>query len=215
MAYTKAQATTVIRDWLDDPSGVRWAPASFDLQVSMILDGLWRNILTALPRTRVARATVALASPGVLDVSTLDSRFHGLISLVRDGRHMSEVNQKDVVVEAGVAIVSEQDTYMKLGDELHIFPYTYPSTVELVYSYIPPVFSGLADGAAVVWPEGHELAYVLRVAGLLSLKGNVEDSNQMLIMAEREWLAMMSTLTGQTPGGQSMFLADSATSWGG
>ena len=216
---TKAESETTIRSHLDDLDSKRWPAAEFDLIVSATYDSMWRRLLVQFPWYLVQTDTITsqLASPGYVVLTTagdLTQRFHALRHVTRDGREYSEIDRKNVAVEGTDLITGEDYSYFRLGDRLYLLPFDQDTDVEVEYGYMPAAWSGLADGTAITWPEGHELAFTLGAATRLGLKGGVEDMAQLGQMAALEWNSMLESLKAATPGGVSMFVNDRAEGWG-
>lgn len=216
---TKAESETVIRSHLDDAASKRWGSSEFDLIVSATYDSCWRALLVQFPWLLTQRddITSALTSPGYVTLTTageLTQRFHGLISITRDGRQYSRGLDKNVVLQDDAVVVAPDYTYVRWGDELHLFPYDTTADLEIRYSYIPPVWSGLADGASIVWPEGHELAFTYAAATRLGAKGESEELGNWGGLAGIEWGRMLESIKAASPGGIAMFMNDTPEGWG-
>lgn len=216
--FTKAEATALMRDMLDDPNAVRWSTTQLANFTTAVLDSLWRRILQVRPEYLVATQTVAVDATGIIDLSEggdlTSGRIHGIRSIVRDNQEYEETSWRNVVLEGGEAVVYPSQTWAKLGDSLYLFPLE-AGNVDIRYSYLPPRFNSLASGASVQWPEGHELAYILRVPGLLLLKGVVEDSSMLMAEARQAFREMLETLPKQSPGATQMLTEDTPEGWGG
>lgn len=214
---TRAESETIIRSTIDDTDEVRWPAAEFDLIVSTTYNALWRALLVQFPWLQTQLDTVNSTS-GVVDLTDstgdLTQLFHSLVSVTVDGRQYGQVDPKNVTLEDGAVVSAEDYSYIRFGNDLHVFPYDDAADIEVRYSYRPTPWSSLSDATAIVWPSGHELAFCYAAASRLLLKGGVEDAEQIHGMAGIEWGRMLDTLKSWAPGGQTPFLNDRPEGWG-
>lgn len=218
MAYTRANAEVLIRSVLDDPSGVRWTDTELRLFADSAFDSLWARLLTDRPKYNSAfQNLTSLTSPGYLDTADgggLTLRFVKLQSLTRNAQQYGELDPANVIIEDGAVVSAEDHGYIFLGDHLHLFPYNTTDDVEIRHSYRPAVWSTISAGN-ITWPMGHEMVYILRIAGLMLLKGGYERQAALdtLGMAEDEYSKMLGALK-RTPGPDVMHLTDDSSEWG-
>lgn len=212
---TKAESESLVRSYLDDPNSVRWDSTEFPLLMDAAYDSMWHRILNVYPWVLVATETGAtVTSPGYVDLSALTQRFKNLIHVVVDEQQYGRANVKNITLQNGSVVVAEDQTYIRLGDQLHLFPYDTGADVEVKYGYIPAKWSSLSAGATVTWPDGHDLALVLGAVTRMMPKGAAEDVGQLGELAALEWNAMMDTLASWAPGGLAMFTNDTPEGWG-
>lgn len=220
MPITQANSELLVRDLVDDPNSVRWSATAFPLYMDLAYDSLWRRLLTDRPAyNQVTETLGALTSPGTVNLADggdLTNRFHGLRKLVRDSQAYGKADPRDVLLEDGAVVVAEDYTWMFFGrTQLHLFPYSVAAGVEITYNYLPAAWSSLASGATVTWPNGHEWAFVLYAAAMLSAKGpGVEDPESLYGLAELEYSRMLGSLTSQEPGPVQIYVPDSPETWG-
>lgn len=194
MALTKAQARTLIRNLLTDENSQLWTAAVLDVLIQTTIDGLWELLLTANPfYTRQVDGAPAVTSPGyvVLGSGGLSLRFHKLHSVVREQVVYTPTHQDDLVLDGNTEVVAPPQTYAIFGNQLWLFPLALTPVPVISYAYKPPLFTGLADTADVVWPDGHENAYVFAVASLASVRGGAQLRQEYQLIADA---ALQSTL---------------------
>lgn len=187
---TKAEARTMIREWLDDPQAKRWSDARIDLATQMVIDDLWTDLLDVQSGlTSQLQTITSLATPGYIDLRLttigghLAQRFYRVQRVVRGSREYRPIDPRDVLIELNKSIVGPDFTYYVIGDQLWLFPLSTTDQVELRYSYKPIPYTSLTDGFSVQFPEGSESAYVLAASALTMAKGNVEDAAQLVVLA--------------------------------
>lgn len=222
-ALTKANARTLVRQWLDDPDGQFWSNTNLDLLISLVLDDLWSELLQVAPGWRSTLDTIAtgsISAPGFIDLSSsgpLTARFYRIQSVTRDGREYGEIDPRDVVIEDSAVVVntSASRSYFVRGEELWLFPLDDSTEeVELRYSGFPASFDGLAEAASVVFPDGYESAYVLEAAGRAMLKGDRENGERLLGMARRSFERALARVSATAAGPATPWLASAPESWG-
>lgn len=213
--FTKAESDAIIRGLIDDPDSKRWSDTELENFVTAVLDSMWRRILLSRPHFLATSETVATPAGGIVSLSSdLSNRVHHILAVLRDDVEYHQADWRSITLEGGEAIVYPSKSWAVLGDSLYLFPLS-TDAAEVRYSYIPPKYNSLADDATVVWPDGHELAYILQAAGLMLLKGAAEDASQMLGSAEMARRAMMESLPKTSIGGTQMWTNDTPEGWGG
>jgi hypothetical protein len=215
----------MVRELIEDSSGRWWAtPANLDLLIGATRDELWSEIHDVKPWfTSQLDELTALDAPGFIDTrltatGDLSQRILRVQKIVRDGREYHEVRAQDVVIEDEVMLVAEQrsqNVYVRMGDQLHLLPYATSGDVEIRYSFLPALFSGLADGDAVLWPDGHELALVFGSAARARSRGDTEDVSTVAAFAEQSWQRLLARVRKMSVGPQGPYFNDTPEAWGG
>lgn len=191
---TKAQARSLIQQLIDDTAAQLWSAANLDVLTTGVLDELWTDLLEHSPFLLSVEEAPTVSSPGYVDVDTELTRLFRVQQVTRNDVVYSPADQKDATVNNGEALSADDRTYTFLGGELHLFPYDTAQDVRVRYSYLPPSYGGLADGDAVVWPDGHHLAYAYAVAARALEKGDREDSARLERRAENALLKLKAVL---------------------
>lgn len=218
---TKAQARTLVQQWIDDPSGVRWPASSLDLVVEQTLDDLWTDVLDTAPMLTSKLDTITLTAPGYVDArlvadgGQLSERLYRIQDIVRDGRAYRETDARDVLLSNSAEVVPTS-TYARYGDQFWLLPLSTSSTVEFRYSFKPTRFSLLSEAAYVPFPEGHESAYVFEAAARALDKGTAEDSTALSRRAAIAYQRLLSGVTRNSRGPLVPYSSSSdALDWGG
>lgn len=206
MTLTKLQTRTAVRQYIDDPDASRWTDGNLDILIRMVMDGLWQEILdtSSYWNSQYDQVEYPFNAPGYIDLRTvadggdLTQRIYRLQQFISNGRVYQPKDPRDYLLTATVfgaglaniqAVVEEHGTFQFLGDQLWFHPLglsaggTSPAFVELRYSFLPPVFTGLADGNAISFPDGFEHALVLNAAAYALPKAEAEDASQLRLMA--------------------------------
>jgi len=220
---TQLQAKTLIQQYIEDPNAVHWSdsgtPSNLELACDLAYDELWGEILEIDPWLLSLTETItSLTSPGYIDLdSDLTNRFYRLQQLVRDDQPYSKADPKDVTFDVGQSelIVAKNYRYWFVGDYLYLSPLSTTEDVDITYSFYPDRFSGLADGTAITWPEGHESAFIYNMAIRLMAKGGQEDSGQMLpYLADQAWKRLLSAVKRRAVGPLVVRAHDQPQDWG-
>ena len=219
---TKAQARMMTREWLDDPQAKRWSDARIDLATQLVLDDLWTELLDVQSGlTSQLQTLTSLASPGYIDLrlttngGALAQRFYRVQHLTRGGREYRPIDSRDVLIENNEAIVGPDFSYYVIGDQLWMFPLSTSDQVEFRYSYKPIIYTSLADGSYVQFPEGSDSAYILAASAIAMAKGNVEDAAQLIVLADQAKSRCMASIRRQYHGMTVPFTTDRGTDYGG
>lgn len=222
MSLTKAQARTLIREWLDDPSAKRWSDGNIDLATTLVLDDLWSDMLDIAPYlTSQLQTITSLSSPGYVDLrlatqgGDLTQRFYRIQQVIRGDTYLTPRDPRDTVIVNNATIVHNSDTFHFVGDQMWLFPLDTTSKVELRYSFRPTAFSSLTNGNNVTFPEGSESAYVLGTAALTMAKGNVEDVGQLASLATLAKERLINSIRRQYHGPTVPYTTEGAQSYGG
>src|SRR6266850_400191 len=222
MSLTKTQARDLIRQVIDDPQAAMWSDANLDLLTEITLDEMWGEIFSYSPWLKTQLDTIAsITSPGFLDLRTvanggaLSQRFHRLHSVVRAGRTLTKYDPRDSIVEANKEIYAPQDSYTFLGDQLWIFPLATSGNVEIRYAFKPAGFTTLSAGTPVIWPDGHDSAYVFEVASRALVKGDREDNRTVLTTAAKAWDRLIEVIRKRQIGPNVPWANDSQHEFGG
>lgn len=170
----------LIRNLIDDPDEEHWSNVALGLLITVTADKLWSRILAVsrgmLKTTEVITST-GITSPGFIDLretGPLTNRFFRLEDVVRNDIAYEEVEEADINWEAAEPEGPER-SYIVRGRDLYLFPLSETDSVEITYSYRPPVFNSLAGDEEYLWPDGHELTLCHAVATHGMSKGNREE----------------------------------------
>lgn len=191
---TKAQARTLIRQFIDDEAATLWSNANLDILTTGVLDELWTDLLEHSPFLLSMEEAPTVTSPGYVDLDTELTRWFRIQQVVRENFVYTPADQKDAVVNDSEVVSADGRTYTLLGSELHLFPYDTTANVRIKYNYLPPSYGGLGDSDEVEWPDGHHLAYVYAVASRAMEKGDREDSARFERRAENALLKLKAVL---------------------
>jgi hypothetical protein len=222
MSLTKANARSLIRQIIDDPNATLWTNANLDQLAELAIDEMWGDLLSWSPWLTSQLDTItSLTSPGFMDLritgsgGALSKRFHRLQSVVRGGTTFTKYDPRDTIVELNAEVYAPQDSYIFLGDQLWLFPLDTTTDVEIRYSFKPTAFGSLADGDAVTWPDGHDLAYVYEIASSAIVKGDREDNNKISRIADRSWNRLLDAVRKRQIGPIVPWTPDSPHEFGG
>jgi hypothetical protein len=200
MTLTKAQIRTQIQQTLDDASATMYSATNLDILTGLVIDELWTDILDFAPWYTSALDTITtgpkLVSPGYVDLTQLAQRFHRLQHVVRNNMVYRGQHPLDTLVVANTALVGSDFTYRLYGNQLWLLPLSMSATepIELRYSYKPPLFTGLADGTAITWPDGHEAAIIYKTATRAMTKGAREDNSVLRQEANEAYDRLISAV---------------------
>ena len=204
---TKAQARTLVREWLDDPAGKRWSDSRLDLAKQLAIDDLWTDILDLQGNiTSQLHNITTTVSPGYIDLrltthgGQLTQRFYRVQNVVRDERVYRNCDPREFVIQSNGAVVAPDFTYFVQGDLLWLFPLDTETDVELRYSFKPTPYTSLTDGMYVPFPDGNESAYVLAASALTMAKGNIEDAGQLFSLANQAKDRLLASIRRQYQG---------------
>ena len=218
---TKAEARSLIREWLDDPQIKRWSDSRIDFATQLVLDDLWTELLDVQSGlTSQLQTLTSLTSPGYIDLrlttngGALAQRFYRVQHLTRGGREYRPIDSRDVLIENNEAIVGPDFTYYVIGDQLWMFPLA-TSQVELRYSYKPITYTSLTNGSYVQFPEGSDSAYILAASAITMAKGNVEDAAQLVALADQARNRCIAAIRRQYHGMTVPFSTGSGVEMGG
>lgn len=227
MALTKLEARDLIRELMDDASDRLWSDSLLDRLATTTLDRLWGEVLSFAPRFTSQLDTITtLQTPGYIRLAQttetpagdLTQRFFRVQSVTRAGREYAAADPRNIVVALNALVVrdtSREWVYHIQGRQMWLVPLDTAEDVEIRYSYLPPKFSGLADGDPVQWPEGMEDAYIYEIAGRAMMKGGREDATAMLGIA-REAMADVRSYVSRLHGGViTPYQHMTAQAWGG
>lgn len=224
---TKAQFRTMVRAYIDDPSGKRWDTASLDIAIQMVLDDLWSDLLdqnTYL--TSQLHTITSLISPGYIDLrlttqgGQLTQRMYRIQSVKSNQRIYYPKDPRDILLTAGDlgVVVSSAFTWTVYGDQLWLFNGNTAfgdAPVDLRYSFRPTPYTSMSEGSTILFPEGSESAGVLTAAASTMSKGSVEDNNQMLALAEKSRQRMLNAVRKQSFGPIQPYVAGEPQEMGG
>lgn len=239
MTLTKLQTRTAIREYIDDPSGTRWSDTSLDIVTRMIYDGLWEDILDIAPywNSHYQQIAAPFHPPGYIDIrlttdgGDLAQRLYRIQQLMANNRVFYAKDPRDYLMLATSntgdvttikAVVESQNTYQILGDQLWFHPLGLsaggvgsPPFVELRYNFLPSVYTGLADGTAISFPDGSEHALILTTAAYALARADQEDAVQLRAMASKETDRMFNRIRRRYHGPTMPFGIDSGHEIGG
>jgi hypothetical protein len=230
MSLTKAQIRTAVRQYIDDPDATRWSNANLDVLIQVVYDGLFGDILQASAywNSQYDQITAPLHAPGYIDLrkttdGDLSKRLFKLQQVLADGRQYYAKDPRDFLlssptgvggVSSVLATVEHEFTYELIGNQLWLHPLgSVTAFAELRYSYRPALFTALADGDAVEFPEGAEHVLILLCAAHALIKGGAEDAGQMLMLAEQARQRMFDTIV-RRHGVLLPYTTDTPAEWG-
>lgn len=220
---TKAQVRAAVAQAIDDPSAARWSAPNLDVLISGVYDNLWGDILEWSPRHVSQLDTlsgVGITTPGFIDLDVAPSkRFLRVQKLVRDGLRYTYAPSDLFVIEdnelkAPTSLVAD-GYFTFLGRQLWLFPLELTPEVELRYSFLPPSFTGLADGTAISFPDGHESALIYEAAARAFTKGDAESMQQVRTLATDAIARLRSSLSPMLAVSREPRQLDSPLHWGG
>ncbi len=218
MSLTKLESRTLIQQLIDDPSAARWTAANLDVLSSIALDKFWAELLIEAPWIRSTLETVTpLNTPGFINIAAggdLTDRFFRVQKLTREGTEYSPGMQKDFVIEDAAFLAQHRRQYFRIGDQLWLSPLTLTPEVEIHYSSRPATYDSIADGATVVWPDGHEEAWIYGVAFRALGKGAAEESTLFKEIAEDAMRLCRASVKKLFPGPIPITTTDDPVSWG-
>lgn len=204
---TKAEARSLTREWLDDPSAKRWTDARIDFAIQMAIDDLWSDMLDIQSNlTSQLHTLTTLVSPGYIDLrlatqgGQLTQRFYRAQHVTRNGREYHVIDPREVVIASDGAIIAPDFSYYIVGDQLWMFPLDTQEPVELRYSFKPIPFTSMADGSGIPFPEGSESAYVLLASATTMAKGGAEGIDQLMVLADNARVRCLNAIRRQYHG---------------
>lgn len=232
---TKLQIRTSVRQYFDDPNSARWSDANLDQLISFIYDNLWSDILDMAPYWNSAYQQIALPLrvPGYIDLrlntdgGDLTKRFYRLQQCIADGRHYFAKDPRDYLMTASSNTgdvttirastgVEQRFSYQFLGDQLWLHPLGQVTTfVELRYSFNPPSFTSLGDGANVDFPDGSEHCLVLYSAAHAMMKGGAEDSSGLMKLGDKAYVSLINSIRRRYHGPTVPFASGNPWEFGG
>lgn len=234
MAITKAEFRTMVRQYIDDPSGKHWTDIALDMVIQSVLDDVATDLLDTqgyLNSQYQQFTSAQLHTPGYVDLrqtvygGDLVDRLYRVQSVVADGYTCYPKDPRDYLLttngsSTGISSLRSdlgeaRFTFQFLGNQLWIHPLGSINKVELRYSYKPTKFTNLANGTLVELPDGSENAATLLCAAHGMLKGDEEDNKNLLIASERARERMLASIRRQYHGMTIPFSVENSWSWGG
>lgn len=195
---TRGQVRTAIQQAIDDSGAVLWSQANLDRLTEMAEDTMFEAVLDTWPWFLSTSQSVAPNTSGQVALSTgLTSRFYRVLRTSRDsdGRELAPRLYTEAL---------PQPAYYVLGDNLTTDPViASPSTITVVYSFLPAKYTGLVDDNTALpnYPEGHEAALVYLTASWAMTKGDREDATQLTQVANQAVEALLRHIANRYPGG--------------
>ena len=218
MSLTKAESRTLIQQLIDDPDAARWTADNLDILASVTLDKFWAELLIEAPYLRSTLQTLtSLNAPGYINIAPggdLSERFFRVQKITRNGTEYSPGLQKDFVIEDEAFLASQRSQYFRLGSQLWLSPLDTTTDVEIHYSSHPAMYDGLGESATVVWPDGHEEAWIYAVAARALGKGAAEESAMFKTISDDALRLCRASVKKLYPGPMPMITTDSPVSWG-
>jgi len=222
------------RQYLDDPNAKRWSDGFIDLAIQLVIDDLWTDMLDQAPfLTSQLQTITTLHSPGFVDLrlttmgGDLIQRFYR-IQLVKapadtsgqTARIYYPKDPRDYLLGGGdnSVIVATRFTYEIKGDQLWLYSSDMqfgPAPVDIRYSFKPTPFTAMTDGMNVPFPEGGESAAVMAAAAHTMAKGNAEEAQQLLVLAERARDRLLASIRRQWLGSTQPYTTESSHAFGG
>ena len=218
MSMTKAEIRTAVQQAIDDVGAKRWPAASLDVLIALTIDDLWGDILDASSFYTSKLELPTIVAPGRIALSGLASRFYRLQKVVRDSYEYFDAGQTDVVIEGLISTLEEisapDKSYVLVDENLWLFPLDATEPVTVAYSYLPPVYTTLAEGAAVVFPDGNESAIVYESASRALVRGDAESMAQVKVLAELAKNKLLSRVQRRRYGPTVMNVTGSPADYG-
>lgn len=215
----KSDVRILIQQALDDASASYWSASNLDKLTGLVYDELWTDILDYNPfylsTNESITTTPKLVSPGYVDLTQLAQRFHRIQTITRNNRHYIGQHPLDTLMYNNAVLVGADYTYRLYGDQLWLFPLEASTALELRYNYKPPLYTGLADGATVTFPTGHEATLIYKTASRAMIKGGREDNASLLREYQEAFDKMLSTVTRRVIGPQQPYDPMHAIEFGG
>lgn len=232
---TKLQVRTSVQQYFDDPNAKRWTGPNLDQVISFVYDGLFGDILDTASywNSFYQQVNLPLRVPGYIDLKLtgdggdLTKRFYRLQQCIADGRHYFAKDPRDYLMVASTFTgdvstirastgVEQRFSYQFLGDQLWLHPLGNVTTfVELRYSYRPALFTSLADGANVEFPDGTEHVLILLSAAHAMTKGGVEDPGGLMKLGLDAKQRMLDSIRRRYHGPTIPFAPSNQWEWGG
>ena len=150
--------------------------------------------------SRQVIGTANITSPGFIDLSTsgpITGRLHRVQKLLRNLREYSYEDPKEFVVDQANTdlLVGSSNRFWFFGDQLWMSPFdSTDEDVDIRYSALPALYTGLANATTVVWPDGFEGAGVFETAFRLT------GDEGMKITANASWSRLKSYVKRRYPG---------------
>lgn len=169
MAFTKGQVRTVIRSLMSDQAKQAYSDTALDVITQMVLDETVADVIEHAGSWRSQKDNVAITgitTPGYVDLTSagpLTKRFHRLQSVKKNNQEYSPIDPRDVVMFANVEVVTSTYGYYIEGSKLWMFPLDVNCPIEVLYSYLPALYTGLADTATIDFYDGFEAAFIHEV----------------------------------------------------
>lgn len=215
MALTKLQTLTLVQNLIDDTAAKLWSAANLAILAEGTIDELYTELLEQFPWFNSLETPEVPVAPGYVNLATGVTRFHRIQQVSRAGQDYNQADPRDVVIENDVVISAPNNTYVVLGDRLYLFPLDATTTIYLRHSALPTGFGSLADGDAVVWPDGHHMAFVYAIAARAMEKGDRENSERFEKRAEAALMKCKARLRKQRTGPIVPWLNSDVQQWGG
>lgn len=217
---TKAEIRTMIRSLLGNESSVLISDAILDAFIGITFDELWSSILVVNPFFVSQTDTLTtLVSPGYIDTrivadgGQLSKRFYKLQTLMINERIYTQIDPRDVLLSANVAVVAPDYKYIFYGDNCWAFPLSTTTQAEMTYSFTPTKFVSLAETDAVAWPTGDEGVLVYTVVSRLHM--DILKGEMYRKIAQEAQLAMISDIRSKSHFMQTPWTNQTTIEYGG
>ena len=212
---TKAQARSLVREFIDDSAAKLWSDANLDIVIQGTLDILWGELMDFAPWLRSTQtAALAPTTPGLLTVSSVTTRLHRFQDISRNNQSYRQANPKDVNMEGSTVVSAPDNTWIQMGDVLYLFPLSTTQDVYIRYSSWPTEFGTLLSGDSVEWPDGYHLAYVYDAAARAMEKGDREKSDTFRQRAADELARLRAFLRKRGVGPVMPYMDRDSMEWG-
>lgn len=217
---TRGDAITLIRELIDDRGANRWTTASLGLLATMTLDSLYGELLDVAPNWQRAVETVSPTSPGYVDLSAdLTNRWYRFFrnGIVRESQIYSPAKSSLISLDdTGTTVLAAPSyTYVVWGGQLWLFDLDATNDVDITYSFKPTSWADLADdNTEVIWPDGHEDAYIFEIASRCLMKGAAEDWTGMSSKATAGLSRAKAWVKKWFPGPDVVEYHDNPGDWG-
>jgi hypothetical protein len=216
---TKAQARTMIRQYLTDAEKQVWGDATIDVITQLSIDELYGTLLNDAPWYVSNLDTIAVSgvtSPGYIDLTSsgpLTKRFYRAQKVVRDSQEYSLGDLHDSLVFSNAQVSASQFTYTISGSQLWLYPLSTATGIELRYSYLPTAFTSLVDTDNVPWIDGFDNAYIYDA--VMRMVDDQARLQKYSGLQARSWDSLMSRVRREYVGPGGMNLTDYPAEIGG
>ena len=209
---TKAQLRTIVRNLIRDSQGLAWQDTTLDVLISAFYDELWGQLLDVAPHFNSELETIdGLYPPGYLELNELQRRIYKIQFITREDHIYTSTSLRDVVISEETEITAPIYTYAVMQQQLWLYPLDETTALELRYSYLPTAFTLLSENAELSWPDGHDSALFLSIAGRIATG---DEANRYMVLGEAALARAKQAAARQHLDPAVMYLTGSPLEWG-